>query len=416
MPSVSIRLAWEHTHRELLPAVIFLHQIQKRGVHGCIQHLKSLSSLGPERELILLPFFYDDLDIGRYLKRVDVSNKILVNLAYEQLHLARARDYVMPDGQFAHENLLHCAWGDRFVEMLMRRGIPESRIRVIGHPRFDIYSHRSLLFTREELAAEFGLEADKDWVLVPYNFNMAYVGPGQVKTLNSRGYDVGQDLIDATAQARDAFTEMVTSLATRFPDKEVILRVHPAGYEASTIYAGLKDQHPNLHIISAYDIANWIVQASVVLVWTSTSALEAIVAGVPVVSYEPYPFSERWDYDLNRIIPTYDNVEDILEVVDGLPDKELTYDLELFGAWHAHQDGKNVARQVDLTLEAAEQWDTWHVPGGPTPPGAWVRLKERIRPLLPASMRRPKHAPPPPEALARAVTELDARDLGPYLR
>jgi len=417
MPAVSTRLAWEHTHREMLAAILFLHQLEQQGVPGCIQHVKSLSSLGRERELILLPFFYDNSDIGRYLNRVDLTSKVIVNTAYEQFHLERARNYVMPDGDFAQKNMLHCAWGPRFRDMLLERGVDESRIRMTGHPRFDIYHHRSLLSTREELASDFALDAGKDWVLVPYNFNMAYVNERRIASMNERGYDVGHDLIDATAQARDAFTGMVKTLSASCPDKEIILRVHPAGYEASTIYAGAAEQFPNLHIISSYDIGNWIVQSALVIVWTSTSGLEALVADVPVVSYEPYPFSERWDYDLNRIIPTFKTVDDIMNVVAQLPNPELEYDIALFEQWHAFSDGRNVARQVALGAELGERWDEVYVPADLPGPGAMTRVRESLQRVLPAPLRKaPKHAEPPAGPLATAAARLDTHELRSFLQ
>lgn len=409
----------------MLAALLFLHQLGQRGQPGTVQHVRKLDSRGGDRELVLLPFYYDDSEVGRYLTQVNLTNKILVNTAYEQFHLKRAHRFVMPDGEFARHCMLHCAWGPRFVEMLQNWGIPEARIRVTGHPRFDIYNHRSLLNTRAELAQEFELDAGKEWVLVPYNFNLAYISDVRIQRLNARGYDVGRDLIDATVQARDAFTTMVKSMAGAFPEKEIILRVHPAGYEASTIYAGAAEEFRNLHIIASYDIANWIVQSALVIVWTSTSGLEAMVAEVPVVSFEPHPFSERWDYDLNRILPTRRSADDILDLVSKLPNPELEYDWELFRQWHAHSDGNNVSRQVALGVEAAERWSELYVPGKvPRPPKleqakktAKKVARAKLGGLVPKLVKPLKeHPEPEANALARAARDLDTSALREFLQ
>ena len=47
--------------------------------------------------------------------------------------------------------------------------------------------------------------------------------------------------------------------------------------------------------------------------------MEAMVAGRPVIAYEPEPYGETFDYDVLRIVPTFARRRDILELVAELP-------------------------------------------------------------------------------------------------
>lgn len=400
------RLAWEHTHREMLPALLFLRHLQDCGIRWSLEHVEDIGPGVSDQEILFIPFYYDDRDLEKYLFRGDFRGKWLVNLAYEQMHFACGRSYLLPDGRFAREQMVHCAWGDRFRDLLVGHGIPPQRIRMTGHPRFDIYSRPELLYTREELASMYGLDASRMWILIPHNFNFAFVSKHLIKQLAARRYHVSDEFVEGVRLARDAFGKLVLELSDAFPEAEIILRVHPAGYEDEGHY-GREVKDRRLHVIAHYDIANWIMQAALTIVWNSTSAMEAMVAGRPVVSYEPFPFAERFDYDVNRIVPTFSRTEDLFEVVRALPNPELTYDWALFEQWYKYRDGKNFERLADVVKEAMEG------------PGSFASRKKGVG--FAGGLKRLRqpwkitHAPPQ-EQIVEAVRSLSAKPLNQFLR
>lgn len=418
--ALHVRLGWEHTHREFLAALIGLRRLRALGASA---HLEQVREFGPSlggREVIFLPFYYDDRDLAKYLHRPGVRGKWVVNLAYEQLHFRCGRGYLMPDGAFARGSMLHNAWGPRFRELLLEHGIPEERIRLTGHPRFDIYHHRELLLSREWLAATYGLDPGKRWILVPYNFNLSYITDRLRESLIQRGYALTQPFIDGVREARDAFTPLVRELADANPDAEIILRVHPAGYEAEAIYAGETRQRPNLHVIAHYDIANWIVQAGLVIVWNSTSSMEAMVAGVPVVSYEPAPFAERFDFDVNRILPTLRSADEVLALAGQAEVKGLRYEWGLFERWYQHRDGRNIERLMGIVQEAQADYGRHAIAGRGLPLKAYgQRAKAAAQEALHAFTGRgeaPKRHGPPPQGLAEALSGWSVAPLMDFLR
>ncbi len=421
------RLAWEHTHREFLPALLLLRALADRGIQTELCHVSSLRESDPGREVLFFPFYYDDLVRAHYLAQARLAHAWLVNLAYEQMHFRCGRGYLLPDGQFARESMLHCAWGPRFRSLLIEHGIAEERIFLTGHPRFDIYSHPSLLLGRKALSQRYGLRKDVPWVLVPYNFNMAYISPAQRELLVKRRYALTPEFLAGFGQARDAFTTMVRQLSDRFPETEFILRVHPAGFEAETLYHGETRTRSNLFVIADFDIANWITEAALTIVWNSTSSMEALVAGRPVVSYEPQPFSEIFDFDVNRILTTFSSLDDVVSLVAD-PTQKLEYDWPLFESWYQHRDGRNQQRLADVAVRAKDEFErfecrsrvalTRHADLGWRLERKLGRnsLARRLVQKVFALDTVATHDPPDARALGLAVSELSVSPVGDWAK
>lgn len=385
-------MTFEHTHRELLPALLFLHEAEQAGFNWS---LESIYQLGPGRgghEVVVTPFLYDSSDYETFLRRHRLVGSTLVNLMYEQFNVANSVDYLVPDRGFAREEAVHCVWGERTRRLLLEHGLAEENIRVTGQPRFDIYHVPELLCDRETLAMRYQLDPAKQWVLLPYNFNVAYITHERVAALAARNFTITPEYISAAARARDVFTPMVRSLADEYPQIEFILRTHPSGMEAASIYEGETRERSNLRVIADLDIANWIRQASLIVVWTSSSGIEGMVAGVPVVALEPEPYADVFDYDVTRILPTVTTVDEVAALVEYGDRGELDYDWELFDHWFSHRGGETSRRLVDVIEEAVAEGPARAVrrlPPRPVKPRARGRANdlaeagpEWIRPVL----------------------------------
>ena len=76
-----------------------------------------------------------------------------------------------------------------------------------------------------------------------------------------------------------------------------------------------------------------------------------------MLSYEPYPFSEPFDYDVNRIVPTVRSLDDVVDALDHLSSLTPTCDWERFDAWCAHRDGRVAERLADLVDTALADYE-----------------------------------------------------------
>jgi surface carbohydrate biosynthesis protein len=396
----------------LLPALLLLNQVSRRGIPFSLEHVKAIRRRRERSEILFVPFYYDDVDRRRYLCEPH-RGACVVNLCYEQFHAARARAFIMPTGRFAREDLHYCAWGPRYRDLLVQHHIDPARVHIVGNPRFDIYGHRNLLLSRGELAGRYGLDPDRPWVVVPCNFNVIYLSRSRREQLRARGYDISDEMVSITAKTRDAFIEMVRTLSERCPDVEIVVRAHPAGYESSALYDLAARGRTNVHLISEFDVANWIVQAALVVVWSSTTSMEAMVAGVPSLSYEPVPYAERFDYDVNRIVTTVRTLGDVVDAACALPGLSLAYDWARFDAWFAYRDGRVAERLADLVEAMFVDFGRF---ASRTSDGTldlrWGRFERRWRSL----MGRPGPVEPEQDRVEQAVRSLSPAPLGEFLR
>ncbi len=347
-----LRMTYEHTQRELLAALLALHEAEAAGFDWTLETIYRLGPPQSKEEVVVTPFFYDDSDYEMFLRRHPLVGYPLVNLMYEQLHIEAARDYFVPSPGFAREQVVHCAWGDRTRQLLVDNGVPAEHVRLTGQPRFDIYHRPELLVDRATMAARYGLEPSKRWILVPYNFNAAYMDDQRVAELAARGFRMPPGFRESSAEARDVFTPMVRRLSDEHPDTEFILRMHPSGVEAESLYAGESRERSNLHVIAELDIANWITQAELVIVWTSSSGLEGMVAETPVISLEPQPYSDTFDYDVQRILPTTSSPSDVEDLVRG-DGAHPEGNWNLFDEWFCHRGGETAKRLASVFSDVA---------------------------------------------------------------
>jgi surface carbohydrate biosynthesis protein len=88
------------------------------------------------------------------------------------------------------------------------------------------------------------------------------------------------------------FVQAVNYIAEALPDLPVVVRPHPA--EDPAAWRQLLPTKPNIHVIREGPITPWLHHCLAVMHNGCTSAMEAFVAGVPVITYRPF----KQDYEL----------------------------------------------------------------------------------------------------------------------
>lgn len=347
MTRPTVRMTFEHTHRELLPSILLLNELQERGFEWELENVYKLGPAASEREIVVVPFLYDNRDYSNFLRRHQLVGFPLVNLMYEQFTIDDGRSYSAPGPGLPRDEATHCAWGPRSRRFLLEHGVADERICVSGPLRFDIYDHRDVLRSRNDLAAEYGLDPGKRWVLLPFNFGGAYFSPKRIRRLARRGFDITPDFMASSVRARDQFMAMVDDHCPAFPDVEFIVRTHPSGIDAVELAEGRAGRQDNLHVIADLDIAHWIAQAHLVVVWTSSTGVEAMAAGVPAVALEPSSHAERFGYDVTRILPRVDTADEVAAAIDDPAPTVAGADWELFDDWFVARNGAG-GRLADL--------------------------------------------------------------------
>jgi surface carbohydrate biosynthesis protein len=188
-----------------------------------------------------------------------------------------------------------CTWGDFQREYYASSG-PECQqnIHATGHPRFDIYKpeYRSY-YTQQVQSIKSRLG---DFILINTNIGCANNGFGLDYTFNK--LDFGYDPTDPVARhsrfetwASDmhnlaCLVSLANRLSTDFPSRQIVVRPHPQ--EDWQYYETIFRQNPNVHVIHDGPAGPWLVACSLLIHHGCTTAVEASLAGTPVINYRAH--------------------------------------------------------------------------------------------------------------------------------
>jgi surface carbohydrate biosynthesis protein len=200
-----------------------------------------------------------------------------------------------------------CTWGDfqRDHYSSLRPDLA-SHVRSTGHPRFDLYKpeHREY-FSPEvsSLRSRFG-----DFVLINTNLGHANGGLGLKFTFgefdrsgfNTYGYNPNE----ATSRVNhfrgwshqmhtlSNLVRLVNALSMEFPAINFVIRPHPA--EDWTMYEQLFQGIGNVHVVHEGPVAPWLLASRLLIQEGCMTAIEAYLAGTPVINYDTHTTGHRW--------------------------------------------------------------------------------------------------------------------------
>lgn len=299
------------------------------------------------------PCFYSQI----FLPKRFFSSKIICMYA-EQLgyyNQSIAMGYKNPT---ILENIdFHIAWGKHFANDLIKMGVPETKVAYIGSMQYDIpfYLKNKSDEIKKDLSKKYNLPYDAQWVIYADNIIKQF----QPKELY--------------ATRRQETIELVTKSAEKNPNAVFIFRPHPATSQEE-IHDLLKDlsRYKNIHMISESHILYWTMAASAMIVWCSTSSLQAMFLNKPVFGYITSDKQNMEKYWYKDIFPTFENSEDLsLALTDCLNHKhsyEMTEIQKNFVEdWYYKQDGKSFQRFCDIVEKVNLEQFTPLVKNYPSP-------------------------------------------------
>jgi surface carbohydrate biosynthesis protein len=194
-------------------------------------------------------------------------------------------------------------WGEMQRDMYREDnpGLAE-HIVATGHPRFDLAKPpwRDYLASEvDRLRARYG-----DFLLVntSYGFGNHESGAGPVLALKRDGRSRPGD---ADARERMArwlrerhiqadMLSLVYRLALEEPKHPIVIRPHPA--EDQDVYRAVFAGLDNVHVVREGGVTPWLVAARALLHTECTTAIEATIAGTPVVTFRRSGsgYGEKW--------------------------------------------------------------------------------------------------------------------------
>lgn len=222
----------------------------------------------------------------------------------------------------------HCAavaWGEiarnRMIEMI---GLNSEQVFVCGHPAMDLCRpiFSDYYISRLDIAREFGLDFNKQWILFNSSFVLEHLGKDKCIEIDNE-YHNGyyQRSYDIEILTKSKIIEWFDRYLNENDDKILIYRPHPA--EKITDNIKELEKHKNFKIIRDYSVRQWMFVSDKILTWISTSIVEAYFMKKRCIVLRPIDVPSDLDIESftqkNVYVTTYD------QMVDSLDDKETPY-------------------------------------------------------------------------------------------
>lgn len=221
------------------------------------------------------------------------------------------------------------AWGEDNRELLLGHpACQESKIQVLGNPRADLLrpEMRELFADRvRELKSTYG-----DFVLVNTNFgsvngyhdiqNLLYREKEGGELIRGRGSlgmpeDYVRGLYDYRTKVMGAFLELLPRLASALPNRQFVLRPHPA--ENHELWREHLKAHRNVTVLSEGNVVPWLMACEVLIQNGCTTAVEGFLLGTRVLSFVPIPDSP-YEFRLPNEVGV--RCRDLSELMRGVED------------------------------------------------------------------------------------------------
>lgn len=252
-------------------------------------------------------------------------------------------------------------WGEWQKRFNLSYERPQAQIIATGHPRFDLYRKAYSCYFKNEtnqLLEEFG-----DFILVNTSFSYSNNGEGGTefifkKTLSydtsnesDRFYRFGRWYNQMLSMA--SIVKLINELSLKFPKKVIVLRPHPS--EDTGYYESIFQNIDNVKVIYQGSVTPWLLASKLVIHNGCTTAIEATLAGKPVINFNPSAADESSNVYLASVCgTTFSSIEDIINYIENdelsveIPDDLLANDL--FENFTEHNSADRVAIILDRAM------------------------------------------------------------------
>ncbi len=232
----------------------------------------------------------------------------------------------------------HVTWGELFANGLIELGVDRERVWVLGSMALDIpyFINEIINSRRRDIAEQYGLDYSKKWILVSDN-------------IIRRG-----DQEDIYSELRKDFNDSIKELSTRLKNCEIIFRPHPDN-KVSDLEGINSDfqMFNNIKIIKEEHSLLWTILSEVMIIWRSTSSIEAWSVGKEVFAMQTN--DSRFDYWHESFVPNFRDRTKFATAIESYLNGNYTIDQKYIEArneymknWFYKTDGKSFDRICSL--------------------------------------------------------------------
>lgn len=325
----------EHVARELSIASLLSKIAEEQfGMQIAIVSLLTPVEDWPDEwnpSVICVPYFYSRKDFAIKDILTAFPDASVVNLAYEQ-HLSKAnQNFKCPRDEYARMSVTHLASGKSFRQYLLKSGVSDDRVTVIGNLPCTLYQppYRSRFSDKKaELARKHDLPLDRPWLMFPENFAAAFFRRSHKRQRLKSGFSK-QHLNDYIASSQYCFRMSMDWLA-KLPvaDRcQIIIRPRPAVsesfFEERILRAIGRPLDSSIRLIKEGDVRPWILASDAVISGISSTLVEAASAGKPIGTLEPSPLPPSVRSEWTAYAPSIGCLSDLECLVDYIVDSRV---------------------------------------------------------------------------------------------
>ena len=272
---------------------------------------------------------------------------------------------------------LYFAWGEVQKDYLVRyKHLDPEKVLVSGNPRFDLSKPEFRDFHKK--LSSGNIDIPDNYILVSTRFkrfNHQLGDDGQTRFVNYMTPEKSSRLLknplyaeERTKKDRDYqadlfpyFIQLIEDLSNTFRDVKVVIRPHPAE-DIDTYHRHFKS-FPNVVISREGSIFQWISRARLVINHDCTTGVEAMLHGVPTISYTPL-----LDEDIIQWLPVMAGykIDDGVALVDvvrkNIIERNNTrhflekYDTGLMKSFIANLDFDSAEMIADSLAKKVQEW------------------------------------------------------------
>lgn len=198
------------------------------------------------------------------------------------------------------------------------------KIIMSGNPRFDFYKKENRAYYSKAVAKIRSEIGDKKVILIASRFGDVNIVEGQscYEILSDNGFlDTEESkrffsgFLEHSEKVFNSFLELPSLIADAFPECTIVVRPHPS--ESHEKWNEVS-KRTNIIVRSDYDIGSWLACSECLIHNGCTTAIEASVMQVPVLSYLPVKSLEFDLHHPNEIGYEINKADDLLIVVGNV--------------------------------------------------------------------------------------------------
>ncbi|ELU49263.1 hypothetical protein B878_24263 [Vibrio campbellii CAIM 519 = NBRC 15631 = ATCC 25920] len=221
-------------------------------------------------------------------------------------------------------------WGEWQANYNKSREDHSVKIKATGHPRFDLYNEKYIDYFKDDI--DDILSSYSDYILINTAFSYSNNGEGGVDfifkpTLSYSPKNNEHRIYRFKRWRQQMFSiadvvDLVNKLSLDFPDEIFVIRPHPS--EDTNYYKSIFNGIDNVKVVYDGSVTPWVLGCKCLIHNGCTTAIEATLAGIPVLNYATNPNPDFDTYLANICGRTVDNYNDAKQFLINLDEEKAS--------------------------------------------------------------------------------------------